>query len=134
MSLGLWPTFDPELKEVKFEADGAFLLNNCEKLDKLAIAKGLKPISAFGDKREVPEDFEGDPFDIDEVLGEWDEWFSAKEGLKTVEGLLAVLDSDSKAARKFKDFEYVVGELEELARCLRIAAKKRAKWRFALLQ
>lgn len=129
MGIGLVPVFKPCLRAVQYDCEGVSLLHEYETLDRLALAKGLTPLSGFGDNRSVPEGFDGGPDELDELLGPWDEWFPASEGLRTVEGLVETIKSNPKAIRKLKEPEYVLEELEELARCLRIAEKKKAQFR-----
>jgi hypothetical protein len=61
MSLGIYPCFDPVVPGAKFEALGEALAQEFQTLDKIADANGLTRFTAFGDNREVPEDFEGPP-------------------------------------------------------------------------
>ena len=61
MGLGVYPVFQPRVPEAKFRNDGKLLLQEYEKLDELAVKLGLKRFSSFGDNREIPEDFDGDP-------------------------------------------------------------------------
>ena len=49
-----------------------------------------------------PKDFEGDPDELKEILGEWDEWFSIDDGLKTIDGLIPAIKNDPCMARIYK--------------------------------
>ena len=69
MSLGIYPVFQPKLKGTKFDALGEVLAANVEALDKIARSANLTPFTAFADNRPVPEDFDGDPDELAEVMG-----------------------------------------------------------------
>jgi hypothetical protein len=64
------PAFDPPIEGLVFDRDGKLLLREHEALDGIAIEHGLTPFSDFGDNREVPADFDGDPDELQELLGE----------------------------------------------------------------
>lgn len=123
MSWGIYPTFRPELPEAEFDCDGAALFETLDDLDRLAEAVGVRPIGSFGDNRPVPEDFDGEPEELDELLGPWEEWFSAAEGLRTAAGLLTALRDEAEQD------EELVEELQCLADCLRTAVDRGAEFR-----
>ena len=133
MGVGIFPVFEPPVPGADFDGDGKLLVRESAKLDRIAISQGLKRLSAFGDNREVPEGFRGDPEELDEILGPWDEWFPVTEGLRTVEGLIRIIRSSSKTAAKLDDPVGVLEELEELARCLRMAKKEDSQFRLELV-
>jgi hypothetical protein len=136
MSLGLWPRFKPSVDAARFsQPDGAVLLLDIyQQLDRLASVRRLRPLSSFGDRREVPDGFDGGPDELEDVLGPWDEWFAISDGIQTVEGLIDLLRSNTKAVRKVKNTEGVLTELEELLRCLRIAEKEKAEFRLEIVE
>ena len=97
MSFGIYPTFKPSLNlPDQFYFEGAELLEALEKFDKLAVRGGVALLSSFADMRDVPDDFDGDPDELQEILGPWEEWFDVKSGLKTCEFLLAPTQKKSK--------------------------------------
>ena len=63
--------FQPELKGTKFDATGEALAANFEALDRIAKSAKLTPFTAFADNRPIPEEFEGDPDELAEAVGEW---------------------------------------------------------------
>lgn len=132
MGVEIFPEFKPSVRGAKFNADGKLLARVFEQLDRIAASHGLQKFSAFGDNREIPDDFEGDPDELDELLGPCDVWYPVKDGLKTIEGLIECIKTDPKTARKVKEPQGVVEALEELARCLHVAAKKNAKFRLEM--
>ncbi len=98
-------------------------------LDDIARDLDLAPLSAYGENREVPERFEGDPDELEEILGEWDEWFSIDDGLKTIDGLITAIRNDPCMASRLQEPDYVCSDLEALASCLRVAREENAQFR-----
>ncbi len=129
MGVGLYPTFDPAVPSAVFDVEGKLLLDVFEPLDRVAVRHGLKPISSFGDNRDIPVGFDGTPDDLDEALGPWNDWFPTAEGLRTVEGLIAALRSDPEGIEMPGE---VIDELAELARALREAEKHGARFRLEI--
>ncbi|MCA9643826.1 MAG: hypothetical protein H6718_19595 [Polyangiaceae bacterium] len=83
MSAGLWPILNPA-SEASPTSDGALLLQNIEELDEIAHAIGALPLTSFADLREVPEDFDGEPEELEELLGPWEDWFPVAEGVEAM--------------------------------------------------
>ena len=90
MSLEIYPEFDPPLRDV--ETSGQLLAANFEVLDEFAIAAKLKPFTAFGDTRDIPEDFSGPPEELEDILGPWTEWFDPAEGSAGPDGISSTSD------------------------------------------
>ncbi|MEZ4441636.1 MAG: hypothetical protein R3B72_21225 [Polyangiaceae bacterium] len=132
MSVGLClvfddPDFDPELP-----SDGALLMENLEALEELAELVGATPLTRFGDDREVPEDFDGGPEELDELLGPFDEWFAAEQGATALRALASALEaSDDQDA--FVEPTELAAELVALAGLLDEAAKHSTKFRLEAL-
>ena len=103
-----------------------------ETLDEVANAFGLAPFTSFADTREVPEDFDGDPEELEELLGEWTEWYSVADGLAVVRGLGAAISSNESASAKFERPSDVLDELEELEAALAHASETGSTFRFEL--
>ncbi len=106
-----------------YDSDGKLLLAEYEGLDDVAAAHGLAPITSFGDTRPVPEDFEGDPDELAELLGPWDDWFPIVDGLQCVEELALAIRSKATARSLVEFPDELVDELECLAACLRKASE-----------
>lgn len=132
MSAEVFPVFNPSVPAASFNGDGKLLLQEHELLDEIALALNLKPFTAFGDTREIPEDFDGDADDLDELLGEWNEWFSIEEGLETIEGLADFIESDPDINHQIEQADLVLSDLRELVNCLRTASLKNARFRFEI--
>ena len=77
-------------------------------LDRIALENGVQPVSSF---TPVPGDFDGDPGELEELLcGEWDDWFPTDEGIRTLDAVVSVLESDPQAAEPLLD----AGEVMDL--------------------
>lgn len=133
MSLGIWPVFKPKLKGAKFEALGEALAQNFEALDRIAKAAKLKPFTAFADNREVPDDFDGHPDDLAEIMGEWTEWFDPADGRVAFQALVDHIKANPRVRKKLDDAASAVEELEELVRVLSIAEARDVQFRLELL-
>lgn len=129
MGIGIFPVYDPPLALGAFQSDGKILAAEYELLDAIAREAGVKAFSSFGDNRPVPDDFDGDPDELE--LDEWDEWFDPVEGLLTVKTILSKI-SASPADSGSQDPYDLVDELRELERSLAIAASSGVKFRFEM--
>ena len=69
------------------------------------------------------DDFEPEG-DVDDDSG----WFASRDGLRAVRSLLGAL-GDGSTQGGLSDAEAVLNDLEELARCLGVAAKRKARFR-----
>jgi hypothetical protein len=132
MSLGIYPEFQSELTGAKFEALGETLASNFEKLDKIAHAAKLTPLTAFADNRPIPDDFEGDPDDLADVMGVWTEWFDPAEGHAAIQALAEYVKGNAKVAKRLDDVGGVVEELQELARVIKAAAVQNIRFRLQI--
>ncbi|MEZ4369643.1 MAG: hypothetical protein R3B07_02430 [Polyangiaceae bacterium] len=83
MSAGLWPILNPP-SQASPTSDGALLLQSIEELDEVAHAIGVTPLTSFADLREVPEDFDGEPEELEELLGPWEDWFAVADGVASL--------------------------------------------------
>jgi hypothetical protein len=134
--VGFCPAFQPKLG-VPFAGDGASLFHFASQLDELAERLGIPPLTSFTDDREPPPDFDGFREELAEAIGPWRDWFSATDGLRCVEGLLAALEDPSLRAR----FSFscpsprasgVVDDLVALHDVLVVAKKRRARFRLEI--
>jgi hypothetical protein len=132
MCLGIYPVFEPAIRDAKFNALGEILVVNLETLDDIAAAARLKPLASFGDAREIPADFDGSPDELDDLLGPWTEWFDAEDGRAAIQALVDYIKKTRKAAQQLDDPPAVVEELEELVRVLAIAARQGVKFRLEM--
>jgi len=131
MSLLLFPVFKPKLR-LQPETTGEFIGANLGELEDIAEEVGPDPLSTFGDNRDVPEDFDGDISELDEVLGEWDEWFDPIEGASAVDRLIGAIGEDSTLRTRLEVTDEVIRELNDLATQLRAAREQGCKFRLEL--
>jgi len=129
VSAEIFPVFNSSVPSADFDAYGGLLLQEFESLDRVAADLGLTRFSVFGDNREIPDDFEGELDELDDALGEWDEWFSIDDGLRTIDGIVEAVKSDPDKAAVFQEPHHIVSDLESLSRSLRIAKEHGAQFR-----
>ncbi|MFO0826455.1 MAG: hypothetical protein U0792_25605 [Gemmataceae bacterium] len=129
MSLGIYPVFQPKLTSTKFDALGELLAANCEELDNIARVAKLTPLTAFADNRTISDEFDGDPDDLAEVMGEWTEWFEPAEGRTAIHALADHIKASPKAANRLIE---AGGLVEELSRVLRMAAMEGVRFRLQM--
>lgn len=137
MSLGFYPEFDPPAPSAQFacDPDGCCeILSVCEELDSFATRAGWQPLSSFADNRPVPEDFEGDPSELDDIQGAWDEWFLPADALPTIDGLTAALEEAPDNVSETADAEALLFELRALADVLRVAVSAQARFRLTIVE
>ncbi len=132
MSLGIYPVFEPNLKETKFDVLGEVLAANFEALDKIAQSVAVTQFTAFADNRAIPEDFDGNPDDLDEMLGEWTEWFDPAEGQETMMALADYIKANPRVSKQLGDPAALLDELKELARVLGAAAAQGIRFRLEM--
>lgn len=129
MDPGLIPVFNPPVDGGVFQLTGAALLNNAEKLEELADEAGFEALTRFTDMREVPEDFEGTPEELDAVLGEWSEWFDSEWGIEAASALMELMQKKPSLSRKLDEPQTVEAELQELVRVLKLGIASGAEFR-----
>ena len=132
MSMGIYPVFNPKLTGAKYGALGEALAANFRALDQIARAAKLTPFTAFADNRPVPEDFDGDPDELADAMGEWTEWFDPAAGRAAVLALAERIRTSRGAAKRLEDPDGVVAELEEMARVLGVAAAEGVRFRLEM--
>ena len=132
MSLGIYPVFQPTLAGSRFEALGEVLAANYEILDEIAMSANLTPFTAFADNRAVPDDFGGDPDELAEIMGEWDEWFNPADGAVAMQALADHLSTNPEAAAQCEQLNQVIEELQELTRVLELAASQVIQFRLEM--
>lgn len=132
MSLGIYPVFEPKLVGTEFDALGEVLAANLEALDRIARSADLTPFTAFADNRPVPDDFDGDPDGLAEVMGEWAEWFDPAEGHAVVQALAERIQASPRVAARLNEPTGMVAKLVELARVLGVAAAQGVRFRLQM--
>jgi hypothetical protein len=108
------PIYDSHVPEADTFLTGFALARNCTRLDALAQRCGAKRVSAFGFN--------------DPLYGETFVWHDASECLRTVETLIASLNTEREAV---DDIDAVLSDLDRVKSALAAATEKGV--RFALL-
>ena len=129
MSVGIYPVFNPRVPEAQFGALGEVLAANLEDIERIAATYAIPGLSSFGDRREVPPDFNGSPDDLERLLGPRDDWYEASDGKAAFQALAEIIVNDPEVAANLEEAGVVVAELEELARVLEIAEQRGAEFR-----
>jgi hypothetical protein len=128
MSFCVHPIFKKKTFSYEFETTGEHLGAALDRLDELAEKAGVPVLAEFdGSHAEVPEDFDGDPEDLELPPAEWT-WFDPNAALPTVD---ALLDGVRRSKSKAKKNAALLEELEELRASLIAAAKARTKFQIA---
>jgi DNA-binding PucR family transcriptional regulator len=117
---------------MKPRTTGEFLARQYEVLDQIADIHGLRRLSSFTDPREVPEDWDRPPWELEEALGPSVEWFPASEGQGTFSELARLIRDEPEIAQTLDSPELIVDELEDLARILEVAARVKGKFRLEM--
>jgi hypothetical protein len=110
--------------------DGHSLSRNSDALEALAKALGVTSLLSFFsiDQQEL-EGLFGDIVagDVTNKMNTREEWFEPRDGIQTIEALLA-----RKSDLAFPDAAKVAPELEEFARVLRLAEQHNVRWHLAI--
>lgn len=130
MGLIMYPVFRTPIPDVAPRTTGEFLAAECETLDRVAFDYGPTPLAAFADPREVPPDFDGPPWELDEVLGPCEDWFPASAGRVAVAALTKLVRGPESG--RLESPTEVAGELDDLARILAAAESVGAEFRLTL--
>lgn len=146
MGVGLCLCLDKEIDGAELEdTDGKTLFDCAQALDEIGKSKGIAP--AFSSFIFDPESMDEPP--EGEVLQET--YYDPQDGLRVVSGLIAALAAPDGRARKKVDSsggiltplwramgiksgregkwaEYLLADLKELERCLKLAVKEKARF------
>ncbi len=127
----LFPVFENDAEVPRGETTGEFLVENLDELEAIAAENGLAPLSSLADPREVPEDFDGAPDELAEVLGPCTDWFEPAPAAATLRTLTLLL-TDSWVSSRLDAPEEVVEELKDLIRRLAYAAEHKIRFRLEM--
>jgi hypothetical protein len=128
MSICLYPVFEPSIDDHS-ESTGEFLGRYLDQLDVVAAAANLVALSTFTDSRPIPEGFDGPPWELDNVLGTWDEWFDCRSGATAAGALAKALKQDSALLNLLETPDEMIIELDNLAELLHKGASRDARFR-----
>lgn len=127
MALGIFAVFDPDVRTEQHQSDGVAALLALDDLDRIASRLGLRPLSSFTDRRELPDDFPGDPEEAFDVLGPRSDWHPIGEGLRTVTALAEHVEA--RRSPRLRRTKGVLGDLRSLQKCLTVAKRKARRFR-----
>jgi len=117
MGVGLVPFYEPPSRDdALYNGDGKGLAEEFDRLNEIAAAAALRPLSDFAGQYGEDEE----PSEL--------RYHPINEGLVTVEGLIKVIQSSPHIAASLSDCKYTLEELDELARSLRAAAAEGANF------
>lgn len=108
------------------------LAANFEALDEISRLAKFTPITAFADNHPIPDDFDSDPEELAETMGEWTDWFDSAEGLMATRALADHIKTNPKAAKQLDDPAAVLAEMNEMARVLASAAAQGVRFRLEM--
>ena len=133
MGMGIFPVFNKPGLDRWYTSDGKALAVDLPQLDAVAEKLNIRKFSSFGDDREVPEDFDGDPQELDEILGEFDEWYEPKEAIEVFTRLATEIKGPRSSEINLQYPETIVEDLLAIVRCLNAAEEVGAQFRLELL-
>ncbi len=125
MGINVGFIYDPEpnVKGAHPESEIRLVADNLDELDALARKSRVRTLSSLG----LADDPEAEDLDSEDL-----EMFDPKEGIRTLEAILAKLSKDPDENPEMDYPEALIEELEELRQCLEQAASKKARFRFAV--
>ena len=132
MSLGIYPVFKPRVPEAAFDGLGESLAAEFEALDKFADEHGLVRLASFTDTRQVPEDFDGPPEELEKVMGPWEDCFSCSDGQLAFEALARLVTTNTAVSRALETPEAVAAELLSIAQALAVGEAHHARFRLEM--
>ena len=133
MGMGILPVFNKPGLDRWYTSDGKALAHDFPHLDELAEKLKIKKFSSFGDDRGVPDDFNGDPDDLDELLGEFDEWYEPMEAIEVFTQLASEILKSDPTESHLQYPDATAEDLLAIVRCLNAAEETGALFRLELL-
>ncbi len=120
MGVEIRPLFEPPVRGLLYQAEGKALADALRRIHTFSAKRGLRPITEFFGE------------DEDTTV-----WHPAAEGLQAVRDLAAAIREDPKAQQRWNKedpdgLETLLDDLDELARCLELAAAKEAGFRLEI--
>jgi hypothetical protein len=132
MGLVVYPVFRSPVPTPVPKASGEFVAEAFGTLDELAADYDLTPLTAFADQREIPENFDGPPEKLAEILGPCRDWYPAREGRIAMEAFVRLIRDNAQAAARLDAPSETATELEDLARILAAAEKTGGEFRLEM--
>jgi hypothetical protein len=131
MSVAFYIVLERAIPGFDQSVDGVALSRRCEALDRLAMQAGVQPLMSFF--RASPEELadfvedEGVDFDGRDIKVPPAKWFSAEEGLRTMQALLRAAEDG-----KVEKADQVIDELKEFSKVLETARDNGVRWHLAV--
>jgi hypothetical protein len=128
VGFGIYPIFDKKALRSPIESTGEALGAALELLEEWAERAGVPALTEFdGMHMEVPEDFDGDPEDLELPREEW-RWFDPNEGLVSIKVFLSKAAKSKARVKRVVDPQHLLDDLESLKAALEKAATTGAKF------
>ncbi|HJZ94775.1 MAG TPA: hypothetical protein VKE40_28170 [Gemmataceae bacterium] len=133
MGVEIYPEFNPPVRGLIYEAEGKAIADNVDRIEAFSKKRKIRPVTDFLDNRDMPDDVD----DNEEWSATRTDWYPAAEGLHAVQSLAQAIRSDPKAAERWNmedpdGLETLLSDLDDLARCLGVAATRGAKFRLGV--
>jgi hypothetical protein len=127
MGSALFIMLEHEIPEFHQSEYSKILANAGEELDAVAAQLGVQPLMSFfsKDPEEVAEFLDDEGVALDEMPIPDETWYTADDGLKTVDALLGHYQSVANATSQTED---IVRDLQEFQSVLRRAAAAGVRW------
>lgn len=129
MSRGIYPIFSGKFRGTKFRVAGEMLMENMDLLDDIAVSLNVTSLREFGWNREVPEDFDQDPYEHEQEFETMATWHDPAEGRAICIVLADEINERDDAYHELIDRASVVVELRELERVLKLAVRQNLRFR-----
>ena len=130
MSFLVFPVFQKKAFPSPLRSTGEHIGAALELLDSWAEEADVPTLGEFdGSHGEVPEDFDGDPDELELPRSKW-KWFSPEKGIASIAVMIEkARESKSKARlKKVTDPKALLVELEDLKQALEQATKAKTKF------
>jgi hypothetical protein len=131
-ALRCYLVLNPPVPEVQSASSGQALAQAFHTLDEWAEEKGLIPLTHFADQREIPEDFDETPEELDGLLDPWDQWFECAEGVAAFQALAQAIRNLPRAEQRLPEAPTMAGELEDMAQVLAQAQVRGCRFRLEI--
>jgi hypothetical protein len=132
MGAAFWPYFDRKVRSTAYCDEGKVLLREIDALDAVAAESNIKLLSSYADNRPIPDGFDGDPDDLEELLGPFEDWFEIKDGIETCEKLGEEVQTRQHINWAHWDSECVMDCLASLRQALEAGLEANAKFRLVI--
>jgi hypothetical protein len=129
MSAAFYIVLEREIPGFDTGVNGKALSRADKILDTLAEQAGVQPFMHFfsASPEKLAAFAEGEGIDVQDKTFPPERWFSAEDGLKTVDALLRVAES-----KRIEQVERIVDDLREFHKVLTVARANNVRWHLAV--